>query len=282
MKRLVLAPLLALALAACGDEAAVTPRTEPPPSSPPATAAPYAADAVVLRVSHEGGFKPPVAAKDLPLWTLYGDGRITTQGPVPAIFPGPALPNVVVARVSPATVDRIAREARAAGIGTVDDWGRPDVIDPPDTVFRLTDREGAAEARVYALDRATGPQPGLTAAQVAARKRLAEFHAHLTDLNGWLGAGTVSADEAYRPESVAVFAEPYRRRDDLPGEQEPRAWRGPDLVKGGCVVVTGAALERVLDDARRANELTPWTHDDTTWALGFRPLLPDERACPRA
>ena len=76
--------VLALALAACagqgGDAAA-----------PPSSAGPLPTG-LVLQVAHTGGFTTPeVQATRLPLVSVYGDGRILTEGPQIAIWPAPAL-----------------------------------------------------------------------------------------------------------------------------------------------------------------------------------------------
>src|SRR6185312_17432162 len=58
---------------------------------------PYAPDQLVLRVAYTGGFvTPQVVVSRLPLVSVYGDGRVLTEGPTPAIYPGPALPNLQV------------------------------------------------------------------------------------------------------------------------------------------------------------------------------------------
>jgi hypothetical protein len=58
--------------------------------------------------------------------------------------------------------------------------------------------------------------------------------------------------------------------DVLPGDDEPRE---------GCLLVTGEDLTTVLDTARSATTLTPWTSGGRRYDLVFRPLLPYERDC---
>ena len=58
------------------------------------------AGGLVLLVEHTGGFvTPDTTASRLPLVSVYSDGRVVTEGPVIAIYPGPALPNVQVTPV---------------------------------------------------------------------------------------------------------------------------------------------------------------------------------------
>ncbi|HEV2891203.1 MAG TPA: hypothetical protein VGX28_12580 [Frankiaceae bacterium] len=275
MRRLAAVPLL-LALASCADPTTVQPRASDT-TSPPAHS--YAADGAVLTVTRVGGLLPRETISTLPLWALYGDGRVLTEGPVPAIYPGAAMPNLRVTRVDAATIDRLTARAREAGVdGQERDYGDPPVADATTTVFRLSDERGTVTLRVYALSEADG---GVTAEQAAARKRLRDFLASLTD--GSLGPD----DEAYEPTAVAVYARPYvRDASDAQLREQVVAWKGADPALGAdkpagrCTVVTGDALATVLPDLRRANTLTRWTFEGKSWRFGLRPLLPDERDCP--
>ncbi|MGN6524206.1 MAG: hypothetical protein ACTHMZ_13555, partial [Actinomycetes bacterium] len=61
------------------------------------------ADTLVLRVSSSGGMLAPGALiGQVPRLSVYADGRAITEGPVPAIYPGPAMPNLQQAQLSPA------------------------------------------------------------------------------------------------------------------------------------------------------------------------------------
>ena len=58
-------------------------------------------NAVVIRIEHTGGLVPyETLFTNLPAFTVTGDGRVIVQGPVAEVYPGPALPNVLV-RASP-------------------------------------------------------------------------------------------------------------------------------------------------------------------------------------
>jgi hypothetical protein len=46
------------------------------------------------------------------------------------------------------------------------------------------------------------------------------------------------------------------------------------------VTAAGKAADAVLDAAKSATAVTPWTADDgTRWSVTLRPLLPHERSC---
>ena len=280
MRRLLVLPLL-LALVACGDKAAVSPRaSDPPSSSPPAHS--YAADGVVLRVSSEGGLAPVDRTRSLPYFTLYGDGRVMTLGAQPAIYPGAAMPSVRVTRVDAATVDWFAAEARKAGVdGQERDYGDPRIADATDTVFHLSDATGTVDLRVYALSEGDSGS-GYTEDQQANRERLAAFRSLLTDPPKWPGTHTEEGE--YEPASVAIYAGAYVADPQITHTTEI-PWRGPDPAAGEthraglCTVVTGDALKATIGSLRRATTLTRWTYEGKAYAFRVRPLLPDEKGC---
>jgi hypothetical protein len=273
------AALLALTLTACADPATVRPRAGL--SGSPSTSS-YAADGLVLQVSYTGGFLPADHLEGPPAWSLYGDGRVITHGAEPAIYPGRALPSLMVGRVEPGAVEEIADAARAAGIdGKKRDYGNPPVADASSTVFRLATADGYVETAVYALQESGGSGSN------EARRKLEEFHRRLTGGEGEDG-WPVSGEEAYVPTALAVVAQtPYRL--DGEAEEQVQDWPGPALTPGydlgeagTCTVVAGADLDAVLPAVRKANILTRWTYDGADWRLRFRPLLPHERTCADA
>lgn len=277
-RRLGAAAVLSLALAGCADPASVG---QEPPSASASGAGPVAADGVVLRVSYEGGMLPAGTIPELPFWSLYGDGRVITRGPEPAIFPGQALPNVQVGTVTSDTVERIAAAARAAGVdGEQRDYGDPPVADASTTVFRLSDEHGTVETKVYALaegDDTLANDP---------RRKLRDFLRRLTAAEPDGGFGAVSDEQAYDPAAVAVYATTYRE-PDAGADLEPQevAWTGADPATGAdtragrCLLLTGDALAKALPSFRQANALTRWRAGSAAWAFRLRPLLPDESTC---
>lgn len=217
---------------------------------------------------------------ELPRLSVYGDGRAISQGPVPAIYPGQALPNLLVRHLEPAAVQKLLDEAMAAGVADSTDLGRPPVADALTTRFTVVSGSHTYMREVYALGTTDPSGTSLTADQQAARAKLQDLLSSLDDV----GSG---ADQPYRPTAVAVLARPWADPQDHL-DHPPATWRGPALPgkplrvrpDTGCVTATGDQAKTVLDAAANANELTPWTTPDgARWGVGFRPLLPDETGC---
>ncbi|HEY0699124.1 MAG TPA: hypothetical protein VGD43_15090 [Micromonospora sp.] len=243
---------------------------------------------LVLRVSHVGGFVPPASlATRVPMISVYGDGRVITEGPQPAIFPGPALPNLQEQQISADDVAELVDRALRAGVGSPTDLGTPSVTDVPSTRITVWTAGGVRTTEAYALMEQV-PASGLTADQQAARRKLLDLVGALTDLPGTLGAAAVPDSRPYQPTRIAGVAAPWTPSGSagVP-EQVEVAWPGPALPgepqgQGGelaCVVAEGVAAKAVMRAAGRATSITPWTYDGRRWTIGLRPLLPDETSC---
>jgi hypothetical protein len=209
---LALAPVALLALAACAERGART------PSAPPSAASlPGDAHALVLRVEYTGGFvTPSMLHARLPIVSIYADGRVITEGPVPAIYPGPALPNLQMQEVGQDAVQELLDRALAAGVAETSDLGTPPVADATFTRFTAVTADDTYVREVYALwESAEGG--GLTAEQEGARERLSELLTSLTDQS--------AATEPYAPESVSAVVSPWSDPGDgLSQPEQP----GPD------------------------------------------------------
>jgi hypothetical protein len=242
----------------------------------------------VLQVAVTGGFVPPqTGAGRLPLVSVYGDGRVVAEGPVAAVHPGPALPNLQVQRIDAAGVQALVDRALAAGVGDTGDLGAPPLADAPSTRVTLSTGLETLVREAYALTEAGAEASGLTADQVAARAELRDLVDALTDLPATLGADAVSDAEPYVPEAVGAVVSPWTDPGD--GLARPaQPWPGPALpgeplepgLGLGCVVATGEQAQSVLRAARSATAVTPWGADDgARWSLLLRPLLPSESGC---
>ncbi|MEU3453447.1 hypothetical protein ABZ671_07565 [Micromonospora sp. NPDC006766] len=265
-------PLLLLT-AACAQQVG-------PSAADSAGAAFYPADVPVVRIGYTGGYvSPVVTATRLPGVSVYGDGRVISEGPVLLIYPGPALPNIQVGKIGAAEVAKLVEQARAAGVGTAVDLGTPSITDLATTRFTIRGPVGIEELEVYALNEATGPDSGLTAEQRAARDKLRAFAEKLTNLTG-------TTTQPYQPTAIAAVAQPWAA-NEADQKQAEVPWPGPALpgaslgdgLELGCVTVTGAAVQQVIDAATKANAATPWTSGGKRWTVTLRPLLPDETDC---
>lgn len=277
--------LLALALAACGPDVGGGDLDVPEyPKGP---------DDLVLSITNEGGFVPvEFNLTRLPDLAVYGDGRVISQGPQIMIFPGPALPNMLVRRLTTEGLDALVQKAANAGLTGSDRAFRAasgTVTDLPDTVFRLVTESGDHTTSVYGF----GSGEDLDAAGGTERAAIVLLHTlrdELTNLEATLPDGSVGPEDFYEFSELRVFVSgPPVAEEGL--EQAPAVWPLPQpLAEFGapvqpegyrCGTVTGEDLAQVLEVVNRANQLTPWT-DGTglSYGLSFRPLLPDETGCP--
>jgi hypothetical protein len=265
-------------MAGCARPGAAGSAADPIPESAPVSAG----DATVLvRIAREGGFVPAgYAYGRLPDVTVYADGRVISNGPVPAIAPGPALPNLQISRITPERARQWADDALKAGVKSGADLGSPGVADVPDTVITATSGGRTETVRVRALRQGDPNDSNLSAAQKADRKKLADYTDALTEATTQTGS---PAPDAWKPATVAVLARQYIASDD--GLKQPaQDWPGPALpgaelspgIGLHCVAVSGAEKDKVWDAAGKANLRTPWTSGGKQWQVTFRPLLPDE------
>jgi hypothetical protein len=275
--------LTAVALAACAE-----PRGDAggPAPSPTTGAPPDAPGALVLRVDQVGGYTTPGAdAGRLPMVSVYADGRVFGMGPVAAIWPGFAWPNLQVRQIPVEQVQDLVDRALAAGVADTTDPGSPPLADVTTTRFTLVTADERFVREVYALAEGVGAE-GLTVGQRALRAELLSFRDELQDV-AQPGDGSPAVHE---PPMVAAVVTPWRApEEDGPGmrfDGPVLAWPGPPLPGEpigpdvGCVVATGEEATAVRAAAGRATVLTPWeTPDGALWSVTFRPLLPDETGC---
>ena len=275
--RPAIAITLALGLAACAERGGTGTGGPGDPSEPSQAAA---TEGLVLRAEETGGFvTPSMLAGRLPRASVYADGRVITEGPVPAIYPGPALPNLQVAQIGREAVQELVDRALAAGVDETSDLGTPPIADAPSSRFTVVTAEDTYVREVYALWETT-EEAGLTAGQAAAREALADLLGALTDPGA-------AATTPFATQSLAAIAAPWVDPGDALVQPE-LAWPGPALPgepTGGppdvtCVTATGVEAQALLQAAGAANAATPWTTaDGARWSVTFRPLLPDETGC---
>jgi hypothetical protein len=273
-------------LSACAQQtAAGAPGAGLPSGSSSAPAAPGSDDALVLRVSSAGGFVGPSALVGrLPETSVYADGRVIFNGPVPLSYPGPALPNLRIGMLSPAALQQLLDKAVAAGVKPGTDFGQPGVADAPTTEVTVVTATGKQTVGAIALREARPDDPQLTKAQHQARKKLTGF---LDELDKLTTEQMFAEPQPYEPEALAAIVQPYAEPEDQPGRPLTAEWPGPALpgepltpaLQLTCVTATGEQLDAVLAAAKDATATTPWVSGGNSWSVLLRPLLPDETGC---
>jgi hypothetical protein len=272
-------------LSACAradDTAGAGRETSAGPSAPAASGP----DDLVLRIERVGGFvSPDLQIGRLPMVSVYGDGRMITEGPQTDIYPSAALPNLLVQQLGPATLNDLLGKAAAAGVTSGADLGRPGVADAPTTRITVAAAGGTRTVDAVALTEAQPDDPRLTTAQRDARAKLAAFVQEVSDLPA---AKEMPRAQPYQAVAVAALAYRYvKPQDGLPGKPVAVAWPGPALpgarlnqtVDVGCVAASGDQGRAVLTAAGKANAMTPWSSGGKRWSVLLRPLLPDESGC---
>ncbi|HEX9775076.1 MAG TPA: hypothetical protein VGB83_05810 [Actinomycetota bacterium] len=239
---------------------------------------PRGADELLLRVAYEGGFTPPeYQVIRMPIVSVFGDGRVVTEGPQIEIYPSPALPSVVVRTVSEDAVELILDRAREAGLTGPDRELTNDTIaDAADTVFTVDYGDETHTTRAYAL--------GFD--DDAERAALTKFQNDMTDLASWLPAEDLGEESEWEIDRLRIAVQDYAGDPEVPqGAKDwplatPLASFGQETAFGiRCGAVEGEDLATLLPEVRSSNQLTPWTSDGKDFRLNVRPLLPDEPDC---
>jgi hypothetical protein len=248
---------------------------------------PTGANEVVLQITVGGGFVPVEYNLTLvPQFSLYGDGTVIVAGPVPAIYPGPALPNLQSTVVSEEAMQAILSAAREAGLfDPTFDYGAPGITDVATTNV-VVNADGTTYASgIYALGM-DGGAGSLTPEQEQARAAVSAFVGSLLDLSTY-EAGEVVL-EPYDYAALAVYSQPADSAVATgDGEVEPNrlVWPLGDLSTLGDPVppegfrrfaISGADLDTLEPLLSQATMITLWQSGDGDYHLFFRPLLPEE------
>jgi hypothetical protein len=275
--------LVGLLVAGCSAGPSATPT---PSAAPSPTAAPPDSNVAVVRIDQTGGMLPSwITLEQYPAVAVYADGRVITPGPMVELYPGPALPNLIVTRVTQAGLAQILDLAAGAGLRGADRMLGEPLLDSGTTNFTVVTAQGRHVSQVWQLS-----DPG------AESEALRQFQDALLGLRTWLAAEVVGEDEPFewdRLRFISSPADPGQAPDpqlativDWPLEQlEPLAGMGIAVDEQGgyrCALVEGQDLDTLRPALATANELTFWRSGDRTYALRLHPLLPDDEPCPGA
>jgi len=291
---LVAAGILAGLIAACSAAASPTPSASGGPA-PSTIAHPTGAGDLVLRYEETGGFAGPQPNLGrYPAVAVYGDGSVITEGPIPAIFPGPALPNLRVTKLTEAGLQRLLAAATTAGLlGPDAQYDATGIADATTAEFTVVAGGSRHHVTAYALGIST-PEQEDGAANVAARTRLRAFTQVLGDLRRTFADDIVGPDSPYAFGSIRVQA---ARGAPKPGDpavtRPPLDWplstplatfgqpgKGAGVMESfRCGVVTGADLDILRPLLAQATQITGWRSDGVIYTLVLQPMLPDESGC---
>jgi hypothetical protein len=268
--------------------------------SPPSVQHP-AGDQLVLRVAFQGGFvAPQVPLSRLPTFTLLGDGRVIVEGAQDMIYPGPALPAVLVRGLSEAGMQAVLAEVLGSGaFGSSGEFrgARNVIMDAADTVFTL--RAGGREVTVvvYALNEydTSANTGGVSADEVATYRALSHLNARLTSLDQWLPSSdwTDPSWKPFVPESLRLLVR--NATADPPDESgianQLLPWPNSSAAgsfgavttidRSRCGVVSGQEAAAWYAALTTANTLTRFAQGGDRYQVTARQLLPDEPLeCP--
>lgn len=290
---LAVAPFVA-ALVGCGDSnqqsspsvptspptpPGTTPGTVPgttPVSVPPGIDHPNGPDEVVLRLSYEGGLVAPgYVFAAMPQLLVSGDGRAFTQGVVPAIYPGPLLPNVLVRTIGESGIQAMLGVVNAAGLVAPppDYTVTTQVADAPNTVLTINAAGGTFVHSAYAL--------GIDVAETPVRQKLLDAITSLTSLDatvGSVGPDAAFVATSYRLRARAVYPAELANQDLPPMVVD---WPGAAGVAlrdaGDCARVDAAAVGTLFIDAKQNTYFRE--DDDVMYQVSLRGVLPGDPAC---
>ncbi|MEP7113414.1 MAG: hypothetical protein ABI862_09130 [Ilumatobacteraceae bacterium] len=290
LSAVVATPFLA-ALAACGDDQLssgtdpTTPGTVPgstPLTIPGTTAAagiehPIGADDVVLKMSYEGGFVPAgYAFVNTPTLLVSGDGRVYTQGVVPAIFPGPLLPTVLVRTITEEGIQSLLAVAQGAGLlATPADYSGGDgIADAPNTVVTLNAAGGSFVHSAYAL--------GIDNPESPARAKLLEVATAFGDIDKAAGAANLGVDEpfvptAYRFQARVVDPSEITGQDPAPSVVDWPATSSMSLAGATtCARLEAGAVGSLFSNAKQN---TYFKDGEVVYQLAVAGVLPGDPDC---
>ncbi len=266
------------------------PSAEPDPREPGSG---EGSEELVLRIDTGGGLAgPDQNALSIPQVSVYADGRVISQGAQIDIYPGPALPPLHLARLSPAGLERVLDAAAEAGL-TAGDRHLPmrGIADAHTTTFTVITEGETHVVAAEALGLEAGHEDQLDATELQARRAMVDFQGALSYLSPSLGTDVLAEGLPYEFDELRIFTRPGLPPDEPDLAQPDLEWPlAEPLMSFGepfpmgedarCGTVSGDDLQTLLPLVMSANQLTRWESDGELYELLLRPLLPDESGCP--
>src|SRR6266545_3576031 len=196
--------LTALLIASCSAGASGSPSGSPAETRNP----PRGAGELVLRYETVGGFAPQeFFLSRYPTISVYGDGTVITEGPQIAIYPGPALPNLIATKITAAGLQRLLALAADAGLlGPDAQYDAIGIADAGTATFTVVADGTRHTISAYALNESE--DRGLNPAVAAQRVRLRTFVTRLGDLGRSLGQEQVGAEAPIEFAAARLFVQP--------------------------------------------------------------------------
>ena len=262
-----------------------------------------AGDQLVLRMEFKGGFLAPQALLSrVPSFSLLGDGRVVVEGAQDMIYPGPALPAVLVRRLNGAGMQAVLTEVLGSGaFGSSGEFrgAQRFIMDAADTVFTLRAAGRGVTVVIYALNEfvTSGNTGGVPADEVATYRALSHLSARLTTLDQWLPSSdwTDPGWTPFVPGSLRLVvrnatADPpdesgiANQLVPWPGSAYPLTFGAATTIDGfRCGSVSGGEATAWYRALSTANTLTRFVNGGDRYQVIARQLLPDEPLeCPGA
>lgn len=264
--------VMSLTLAACGSDNASDETSQPGVTDRPSRESqrPDDGPTPLIELGTEGGFVlVDFSLKRIPQYVLMTDGTLYAPGATPAIFPGPALPDIRTMQVDDEVLADVLQYIQDMGLADVAELRLDEtaqlVADAPDTYVIYFDDAGRHKLSVYGL--------GLGEGASDARE------AQLTGLIETLDRAASARDgERYSPNRLEVYA---LGADPAETERSSLPWPldiSYDEMFGdgepfGCVLLEGEEATQVIDVFENADDLTRFDDGIDQRRLVARPLF---------
>jgi hypothetical protein len=278
------AACLVLVVAACSGGASPIESPGATGSAPPSPAPSGVVRGTVFRAWTTQAL-PPAATFTWGSTAVIADGQLIVSGPIPMIYPGPLMPNLLARSITPAGVDRVFRAAHAAGLltGPTDLTGG--IAPGGMTAHLLFLLDGQEREVIGDPNKVIMCIAAPCVAPAGSPEAFGQFWSQANDL-GALAQGELGPEQPYQATRIAVLVTDPSKDDSglKPGLAQwplatPLREFGTPFGAGTdrCGVVEGEELARLLPAVQEANALTQWT-DGTTGGriLVVRPLVPGE------